>query len=132
LFSCREPHQQIVQTNFFEYFPVLDGKFQSYASLKLSKKIPTQVGRGVEAGSPCTVPKTKQISENIGEEVFWRENFPIIRGNYAQFPRITGKFFLVQTFSPIFSEICLVFGSVWPGIPGNPFSSVELMFSVAL
>ncbi len=30
-----------------------------------------------------TVPKTKQISEGIGEEVFWRENFPRIRGNDA-------------------------------------------------
>jgi hypothetical protein len=30
-----------------------------------------------------TVPKTKQISESIGEEVPWRGNFPIIRGNDA-------------------------------------------------
>jgi hypothetical protein len=27
-----------------------------------------------------TVPKTRQISENIREEVPWRENFPVIRG----------------------------------------------------
>jgi hypothetical protein len=34
-------------------------------------------------GDEYTVPKTKQISERIGEEVLWRENVPIIRGNYA-------------------------------------------------
>jgi hypothetical protein len=28
-----------------------------------------------------TVPKTGQISEKIREEVPWRENFPVIRGN---------------------------------------------------
>jgi hypothetical protein len=28
-----------------------------------------------------TVPKTRQIFENIREEVPWWENFPVIRGN---------------------------------------------------
>ncbi len=28
-----------------------------------------------------TVPKTRQISENVREEVPWRENFPVICGN---------------------------------------------------
>jgi hypothetical protein len=28
-----------------------------------------------------TVPKTRQISENIREEVSWRENVPVICGN---------------------------------------------------
>jgi hypothetical protein len=32
-------------------------------------------------GPYYTVPKTKQISENIREEVSWSENFPVIRGN---------------------------------------------------
>jgi hypothetical protein len=32
-------------------------------------------------GEEYTVPKTKQISESIGEEVLWRTNFSIIRGN---------------------------------------------------
>jgi hypothetical protein len=40
----------------------------------------------------CTVPKTRQISEKIREEVPWRENFAVIRGNDDYFPRITGKF----------------------------------------
>jgi hypothetical protein len=60
-----------------------------------------------------TVPKTKQISDSIGEEVLWRENFPIIRGNDAFFLRITGKFPLQGNSSPILSEICLDFGTVY-------------------
>ncbi len=28
-----------------------------------------------------TVPKTRQISKSIGEEVPWRGNFPVILGN---------------------------------------------------
>jgi hypothetical protein len=28
-----------------------------------------------------TVPKTRQVSENIREEVSWRENFLVIGGN---------------------------------------------------
>jgi hypothetical protein len=39
-----------------------------------------------------TVPKTRQISEKIREEVPWKENSPVIRGNYDYFPRITGNF----------------------------------------
>jgi hypothetical protein len=39
------------------------------------------------------VLKIRQISEKIKEEVPWRENFPVIRGNDDYFPRITGKFF---------------------------------------
>jgi hypothetical protein len=61
----------------------------------------------------CTVPKSKQISESIGEEVLWKENSPIIRGNDTWFPRITGKFPLQGTSSPIISEINFVFGTVW-------------------
>jgi hypothetical protein len=28
-----------------------------------------------------TVPKTRQISKSIGEEVPWRENLPVVLGN---------------------------------------------------
>jgi hypothetical protein len=49
----------------------------------------------------------------LGGKVLWRENFPIIRGNYAFFPRITGKFPLQGNSSPILSEICLDFGTVY-------------------
>jgi hypothetical protein len=48
-----------------------------------------------------TVPKTRQVSEKIREEVPWRESFPVIRGNDDYFPRITGKFSLQGT-SPLY------------------------------
>jgi hypothetical protein len=62
-----------------------------------------------------TVPKTRQISEKIREEIPWRENFPVIRINEDYFPRITRKFSLQGTSSLIFSEICLVYGTVYAG-----------------
>jgi hypothetical protein len=39
-----------------------------------------------------TVPKTRQISEKIREEVPWRENFPVIRGNDTTFLELLGNF----------------------------------------
>jgi hypothetical protein len=60
-----------------------------------------------------TVPKTRQISEKIREEVPWRENFPVIRGNDDYFPRITGKFSLQGTSSSLPTNICQIFGIVY-------------------
>jgi hypothetical protein len=60
----------------------------------------------------CTVPKIWQISVSKEEEFPCREDFPVILGNQSPFPRITGKFSLQGTSSLIFSEICLVFGTV--------------------
>jgi hypothetical protein len=31
-----------------------------------------------------SIPKAKQISESIGEEVLWSDKFPIIRGNVSE------------------------------------------------
>jgi hypothetical protein len=62
--------------------------------------------------SPYTIPKTRQISEKIREEVPWKENFPVIRGNDDYFPRITGKFSLQGTSSSLPSKICQIFGTV--------------------
>jgi hypothetical protein len=56
-----------------------------------------------------SVPKTRQISENIREEVPWRENFTVIRGNGDEFPLITGKFSLQATSSSLLTEICQIF-----------------------
>jgi hypothetical protein len=62
---------------------------------------------------PYTVPEIKQISESIGEEFPCRGNFSVIPGHKALLPRVTGKFPLQETSSPILSEICLVFGTVY-------------------
>jgi hypothetical protein len=59
------------------------------------------------------VPKTRQISEEIREEVLWKENFPVIRGNDDYFPRITGKFSLQGTFSSLPTKICQIFSKAW-------------------
>jgi hypothetical protein len=59
-----------------------------------------------------TLLKTRQIFENIREEVPWKENFPIIRGNYDKFHRITKKFFLQETCVSLATEICQIFGTV--------------------
>jgi hypothetical protein len=59
-----------------------------------------------------TVPKTRQISEKIREEVPWRENVQVIRGNDENFPRITGKFSLRGTSSSLPTKICQMFGTV--------------------
>jgi hypothetical protein len=48
------------------------------------------------------------------EEVPWKENFSLIPGNEHLFLGIPGKFFLEGTYSPILSEICLVFGKCKP------------------
>jgi hypothetical protein len=61
---------------------------------------------------PHTVPKTRQISEKIREEVPWRENFLVIRGNEGYFPRITRKFSLQGTSSSLPKKICQIFGTV--------------------
>ncbi len=68
-------------------------------------------------GERCTVPKTRQISEKKREEVAWRENFPVIRGNDDYFPRITGKFSLQGTSSFLPTNICQIFGTVWFLLP---------------
>ncbi len=57
-----------------------------------------------------TVPKTRQISEKIREEVPWKENFPVIRGNDDYFPRITRKFSLQGTSSSLPTKICQILG----------------------
>jgi hypothetical protein len=57
-----------------------------------------------------TVPKTRQISEKIREEVPWREYFPVIRGNEDYFPRISQKFSLQGTSSSSPRKICQIFG----------------------
>jgi hypothetical protein len=68
-----------------------------------------------ERNSPLnyTVPKTRQISEKIREEVPWKENFPVIRGNYDYFPIINGKFSLPGTSSSSPTKICQIFGTVY-------------------
>jgi hypothetical protein len=58
----------------------------------------------------CTVLKTRQISEKITEEVHWRENFPVIRGNDDYFPIITRTFSL-QASSPLPTKIFQIFGT---------------------
>jgi hypothetical protein len=60
-----------------------------------------------------TVPKTRQISEKIREEVPWKETFPVIRGNDDYFPRITRKFSLQGTSSSLPTKICQIFGTVY-------------------
>jgi hypothetical protein len=60
-----------------------------------------------------TVQKTRQISEKIREEVPWRENFPVIRGNDDYFPRITGKFSLQGTSFSLPTKIRQIFGTVY-------------------
>jgi hypothetical protein len=60
-----------------------------------------------------TVPKTRQISEKIREEVPWREYFPVIRGNEDYFPKITRKFSLQGgTSSSLPTKIWQIFGTV--------------------
>jgi hypothetical protein len=59
-----------------------------------------------------TVPKTRQISEKIREEVPRRENLPVIRGNEDYFLRITRKFSLQGTSSSLPTKICQIFGIV--------------------
>jgi hypothetical protein len=44
-----------------------------------------------------TVPKTRQISENIREEVPYRDKLIVIRRNDDKFPRTTWKFSLQGT-----------------------------------
>jgi hypothetical protein len=60
-----------------------------------------------------TVPKIRQISEKIREEVPWRENFPVIRGNDDYLPRITGKFSLQGSSSSLPAKICQILGTVY-------------------
>jgi hypothetical protein len=60
-----------------------------------------------------TVPKTRQISEKIREEVPWRENFPVIRGNGDYFPSITGKFSLQESSSSLPTKIYTIIGTVY-------------------
>jgi hypothetical protein len=71
-----------------------------------------ELKEGPDGLEPYTVPKTRQISEKIREEVPWKENFPVIRGNDDYFPRITGKFSLQGTSSSIPTKICQIFGTV--------------------
>ncbi len=71
-----------------------------------------------------TVPKTRQISENIREEVTWSENFRENRGNGNEFPRITGKYSLKETSSSLLTEICQIFGTVYRAAP---FAKIDLV-----
>jgi hypothetical protein len=57
----------------------------------------------------CTVPKTRQILDSVGEKVSRRGNFPVIRENYASSPRTTKKFLLHGALSPLHTEISQIF-----------------------
>jgi hypothetical protein len=57
--------------------------------------------------------KTRQISEKIREEVPWRENFPVIRGNGDYFPSITGKFSPQESSSSLPTKIYWIIGTVY-------------------
>jgi hypothetical protein len=76
-----------------------------------------------------TVPKIWQIFVGKEEEVPCRENFLVILGKQSSFPRITGKFSLQGTSSLIFSEICLVFGTVYPSATSSTSSAIKLKSS---
>jgi hypothetical protein len=58
-------------------------------------------------------PKNKTDFQNIGDKVLWMRNFPVIQGNYACFPRITGKFPLRGLPPPIPPGIRQNFGRVY-------------------
>jgi hypothetical protein len=61
-------------------------------------------GYGADDGTH-TVPKTRQISQKIREEVPWTDNFSVICGNDDYFPRITEIFpigdFLLFTYKTL-------------------------------
>jgi hypothetical protein len=50
-----------------------------------------------------SVPKTRQVSENIREEVPCRENFPLILGTYdTSFLKLLGNFSLLMGLPPVY------------------------------
>ncbi len=82
--------------------------------------------------STYNVPKTRQISEKIREEVPWKENFPVIRGNDDYFPRITGKFSLQGTSSSLPTKICQIFGTVYNTVQYLKYTGLILPSSLLL
>jgi hypothetical protein len=74
-----------------------------------------------------TGSKNLADSESIGEQIFEGGYFSVFLGKEASFPRITGKFPLQGTYSPILYEIYHVFGTVH-SMPVPVFYSFRLCF----